>query len=841
MAKLIIESGAGRREVPIGDVCRIGRDKSNELALEDPGLSRRHCRITREGDTFILEDLKSANGTQRNEEPVDRVVLEDGDTIQVGGVGLRFSLLDVASAGASAQPTHDEIELDFGGDEIDLGGDIQLEDPRLEAPEAPARPSAPRPPTPRPAATAPSGAGGAGTGGRYEVVFATGERAGERVRMAGDRITMGRRSSNTVVFKDTKVSGVHAEVAMEGARVVLRDLGSTNGTFLEGKRIDEIPLDHGDRVSVGDNEFVLVDSTKPAPDLSKSGFDADKTIVDMPKVKVVHDVTQVRRSPMPLIGTLAVLIGLGVGGWYWWTHRPDTAVAVDVPPAPGNMLGAAWSLESLEGVDDPADLWGSLGDHASFTLTSGGARTGLQAFSGRGGEVGAVSILTDPLSCTTRTYQIEAYATAEKDASARVVALFTDASGRQVGVPVGAVQDSTWTRIEGAIVPPTGAKGLQLCLVGAFDGRVRFDDLAVIEGDMAKPPSQTINQFDFERAGSVLLTRWGGEEVMRVSGLTFVDSEGARWSVESWSAGAESGQVAVGEASAHHATSIANDDRALTWTVEWRDAKAGIAQVSLPISVSGSLLDEPVGVLRGTELEPYEDSFEVDGVSGLVVGKGGNRMRVTIDPPVTMSGRRGDASFDLQLLPGLEAGKVVLRAQVDFREEKIRANELLAAARASQAADALGQASNELARIANEFPFDEATLTEAQRRLAEVNQIRDARLKELREMETRARFLRSPTAFDDAEAAAKRGAMEFAGTPSAEEFEALGRELAVARDEAFRDSQRRVAELLLDRMRTALVQKPPRKLIATEISDYLQDRYPWSEAAKAAVNEMEGN
>lgn len=786
MARLIIESGATPREVPIGDVCRIGRDKANELQIDDPGASRRHCRIAREGDQYILEDLKSANGTQRNDMLVDRVVLEDGDVVQVGATRLRFSIAD---AGGAA--------------DVD---EIRLEDP-------------------------------AEAGARFELAFVTGERAAERVKIAGDKVTLGRRGSNTVVFKDSKVSGVHAEVAVEGGRVVLRDLGSTNGTFLEGKRIDEIPLDHGDRVSVGDSEFVLVDTTRPEPDLTAGGFDAEQTIVDMPKVKVVRDVSRTGRSPVAALGLVAVVLGLGGATWFWWNHRPQGTVPVDVPPAAGNMLAASWSLESLEDAPDPGDLWTSVGEAPSFAVVVGESRTGLQHLSAVSGEEGALSELRDPLPCTSRSYRVEGYARTEGGASARIVAVFADESGREAAIPVGSAESASWEKIEGEVVPPTGAKTLRLRLVGAFAGRVRFDDLGVFEGGMARPESREVNQFGFERTGPVLATRWAGQELLRFRGPEFVDAAGAAWPVGTWGSGGEAGRAAVGEGHAQYSTALAEESAAVTWNVEWRDAAA--AEVVVPLVLSGALLEEPVGVLRGEQLDPYEDSFDADGVSGLVVGRGGDRMRVQIAPPARVSGRRGATDFELRLAVPVAAGRVSLRTQVDFRDEKVEAARLLASARDAEARGALGQALNELARIENEFPFDEVTLAEAERRRAGIQNQRDALLKELREKEERAGFLRSPTAFADAQAVARRGAESFAGTESAAAFESVGRDLAVAAADADRASQRREADLLLQRMRTALSQDPRQERVAREIRDYLQTRYPWSDAAKAAVTEIE--
>src|SRR5215207_5024245 len=62
----------------------IGRDKECSEVLTDESVSRRHARLTREGDEFMLEDLGSFNCTHVGGVPVLSCVLHDGDTVQMG-------------------------------------------------------------------------------------------------------------------------------------------------------------------------------------------------------------------------------------------------------------------------------------------------------------------------------------------------------------------------------------------------------------------------------------------------------------------------------------------------------------------------------------------------------------------------------------------------------------------------------------------------------------------------------------------------------------------------------------------------------------------------------------
>ncbi len=64
------------------DTYTIGREAGNEIVIEDPQVSRRHATLTRQGATYLLEDIGSTNGTYVNGKRVTApVLLSNGDTI----------------------------------------------------------------------------------------------------------------------------------------------------------------------------------------------------------------------------------------------------------------------------------------------------------------------------------------------------------------------------------------------------------------------------------------------------------------------------------------------------------------------------------------------------------------------------------------------------------------------------------------------------------------------------------------------------------------------------------------------------------------------------------------
>ena len=69
----------------------VGRSAPSEMILEGSTVSRRHCRFERQGDSIVLTDLGSTNGTFVNSERIDApVVLEDGARITIGAHALSY-------------------------------------------------------------------------------------------------------------------------------------------------------------------------------------------------------------------------------------------------------------------------------------------------------------------------------------------------------------------------------------------------------------------------------------------------------------------------------------------------------------------------------------------------------------------------------------------------------------------------------------------------------------------------------------------------------------------------------------------------------------------------------
>ncbi|HMB68930.1 MAG TPA: FHA domain-containing protein [bacterium] len=90
---------------------------------------------------------------------------------------------------------------------------------------------------------------------RPSLVLLTGSAAGHEIALQADRTLLGRGPGVDVAIADETMSRQHFAVEVSERSYRLRDLGSTNGVLLNGKRVESADLKHGDRLKAGDHEF----------------------------------------------------------------------------------------------------------------------------------------------------------------------------------------------------------------------------------------------------------------------------------------------------------------------------------------------------------------------------------------------------------------------------------------------------------------------------------------------------------------------------------------------------------------------------------------------------------
>lgn len=96
---------------------------------------------------------------------------------------------------------------------------------------------------------------------QFQFVMRSGPTPGVVFPLEGEQLTIGRDSSNGVAINDAEVSRKHARLNMQGGKFVIDDLGSTNGTFVNGQRITgPVVLKAGDVVSLGEQIVLMYDA-----------------------------------------------------------------------------------------------------------------------------------------------------------------------------------------------------------------------------------------------------------------------------------------------------------------------------------------------------------------------------------------------------------------------------------------------------------------------------------------------------------------------------------------------------------------------------------------------------
>jgi predicted component of type VI protein secretion system len=99
---------------------------------------------------------------------------------------------------------------------------------------------------------------------QYQLVMHSGPTPGKIFPMEGDVITIGREAGNGIIINDAEVSRKHTQFVFQGGKFIVTDLGSTNGTFVNGQRLTgQHVLQPGEVISLGEQINLLFESIVP--------------------------------------------------------------------------------------------------------------------------------------------------------------------------------------------------------------------------------------------------------------------------------------------------------------------------------------------------------------------------------------------------------------------------------------------------------------------------------------------------------------------------------------------------------------------------------------------------
>ena len=126
---------------------------------------------------------------------------------------------------------------------------------------------------------------------QFRFVMRTGPVVGKVYPLEAQEIYIGRESTNLLVINDAQVSRRHAKMELRGSAYLIQDLGSTNGTFVNGTRISgTYALNAGDTVAFGEGIVLGYEST----------MDANATVLSKPPQTVIQrPVPESMSAPAP--------------------------------------------------------------------------------------------------------------------------------------------------------------------------------------------------------------------------------------------------------------------------------------------------------------------------------------------------------------------------------------------------------------------------------------------------------------------------------------------------------------------------------------------------------------
>jgi len=169
----------------------------------------------------------------------------------------------------------------------------------------------------------------------------------KEVTFTKERTTVGRRPYNDVVIDNLAVSGEHAVFLMNGDDVEVEDLGSTNGTYVNGKAIKRQPLRNGDTVELGKYKIRFLHEDP--------GHDYEKTMVFKPGM--LPPLRPASSVPMPaptiLNAAVRVVTGPAAGREIALTKVVTTIGKPGVAVASITKRHHGFVLAHVEGVDFP--------------------------------------------------------------------------------------------------------------------------------------------------------------------------------------------------------------------------------------------------------------------------------------------------------------------------------------------------------------------------------------------------------------------------------------------------------------------------------------------------------
>lgn len=233
----------------------IGRSESAHIPLfGDMNIAPIHASIQRQNGQYVLVDGGSPMGTGVNGQRVQSALLMHGSQIQIGTYVLQFLMKNQA---APARGPEAYVGQPFAMPQMQASMPQPM---ASSAPAMPAYPSAPMGGAPTqvmasaPLPGSPTVAFQPAAPTSLTLVAIDGPMIGQRFPVTGP-IDAGRDASGIRLSFDSNSSRRHAMITPGAGNVVVQDLGSTNGTFVNGQRVSQANAGPGDLIRIGATTF----------------------------------------------------------------------------------------------------------------------------------------------------------------------------------------------------------------------------------------------------------------------------------------------------------------------------------------------------------------------------------------------------------------------------------------------------------------------------------------------------------------------------------------------------------------------------------------------------------
>ncbi len=598
---------------------------------------------------------------------------------------------------------------------------------------------------------------------RYSLRFENGERRGETIPIPGSGITVGRRPGNSVQVTDASVSGRHAEFVVESDGLVLRDLGSTNGTKVQGERISQSRLQHGDEVHLGNVKLVVVDAQAggaaaiggdelelefdspaparaparapeppPAPRVAVSerlqtptqflpAAAAPEVANAADAVRTISAEKVARSGKRSFVGAIVLVALLGGGGAAWFLLGQGAAGGEEgrklrpVESVDGNLLAASYSFEGNEGTWASED--GAPAAFATDTTSRHSGELGLGALVDAG--QWAIARSEAVRGSGQRVLTLRGRVRVGDSARARLgleLESTSGASARTVAwgpvIPVGGDFEEVTATLT---VPPAFDSVRAIVLAeaaGAGGGSVDVDDVSLVPG--GEPQVAAIDEFQFVSHGAPAFAA----SLFKIDRTLLSDVHV---------------RLADGGLAGRAPLALERGDVAFALALGAGNGRTLSLRIDEPL-FKGGVASTGSGGYR-----THSTEFTREGVTSVIAGAGKDQVRLAFAEPVRLRGKPEGSGLRLDFELGSTASA---RLQTNFIAERDEAQKLARAAREAEQAGQLGLAASQWGRLRDEYPFDARSLEEAEAARARIAEGGLAALRNLRGEVERARFFR---------------------------------------------------------------------------------------------------